>query len=62
MLPKPDAEEERKFAMPPKIKFTYQNFKSVAERSTYRVFKAEDRTSSEIHTIRILDCTKEHVN
>src|SRR5690349_10868539 len=61
MLPKDDTKEAKKFVVPPKLKFLYENFELTAETSTYRVFEAKARTSQEKHTIRILDCTKELV-
>ena len=53
--------EDETFSIPPKTKFLYEDFKSVAETSTYRVYNARARASREWHTIRVFDCTKEYV-
>mgnify|MGYP000985300979 CR=1 FL=1 len=60
MLPKHNEKEDKKFAIPPKAKLLYEDFKLVAETSTYRVFNARARASREWHTIRVLDCTTEY--
>ena len=54
-------DDSQSFIVPPIIKLTYQNFKLIAETSSYRVFEAEDRVSHEKHAVRILDRTKEFV-
>ena len=43
----------------PKTKLLYEDFKLVAETSTYKVFNARARASREYHSIRVLDCTKD---
>src|SRR5690349_10298462 len=52
---------DKKFTVPPKIKFAYENFKPIEETASFRVFEAKHRSSKEKHTIRILDSTKEFV-
>ena len=53
--------KQEQFTIPPKTKLFYEDFKLVAETSTYRVFNARARASSEWHTVRVLDCKKEYV-
>ena len=60
MLPNDDELEEKQFTIPPKTKLLYEDFKLVAETSTYRVFNARARASREWHTVRVLDCTTEY--
>lgn len=50
-----------KFAVPPKIKFTYECLELVAETVSYKVFEGKSRYSNEKHRIRILDNTKDFV-
>ena len=57
MLPKNNEKEDD---IPPKTKLLYEDFKLVAETSTYKVFNARTRDSREWHTVRVLDCTKEY--
>ena len=60
MLPKSNEKEDKQFIIPPKTKLLYEDFKLVAETSTYRAFNARARASREWHTVRVLDCTKEY--
>jgi len=59
VMPKAD---NQKFSIPPKLKFTYGDFKPISETSSYKVFEAKPRNSTQKHMIRILDNTKEFVN
>lgn len=61
MLIREEKTEEKKFALPPKIKSTYKNFKFLSETSTYKVYEAESCYTDEKHTVRILDRSKEFV-
>ena len=53
--------ETQKFSIPPKLKFTYEDFIPIAETSSYRIYEAKPRGSPQKHIIRILDKTKEFV-
>ena len=61
MLPKNIEKKDNQFTIPPKTELLYEDFKLVAETSTYRVFNARARASREWHTVRVLDCKKEYV-
>ena len=52
---------EKKFSVPPKTGFLYENFNQTAETASYRVFEAETQNTHERHSIRILDPTKDLV-
>ena len=59
MLRKSNEKEDKQFTILPKTKLLYEDFKLVAETSTYRVFNARARASGEWHSIRVLDCSKD---
>ena len=62
MLPNDNETDDKTFAIPPKTKLRYEDFKFITETSTYKIFNAKARGSHEWHTIRVLDCTKAYVN